>query len=358
MRLLHHEAKGFRCLDTLRLEPGPGLNVVRGRNAQGKTSVLESILFAATSKSHRTTQERELLHHRDESFHLKTAVERGGRELMIEANWWRGAKRFKVNGVPQTRMSDVLGKLNVVLFSPEDVEIVKGSAAVRRKFLDMELSQIEPRYLQALQHFRQVLRQRNELLRGRKPDRELVRAWEPQYLEAGAAIMDARARFVEELGAHATATHAAIGGGEGLQVAYAPDVAEPGQLERALDESFERDVRRQQTMRGPHRDDIALRVGEQTARAFGSQGQQKTAALALRLALVQLVRARMGEYPVLMLDEVIAELDADRSRRLFESIPLEVQCIATTTSLEGGAPTGYGGELAEFRIEGGQLERT
>jgi len=356
MRLTSHEARGFRCLDAIRFDPQPGLNLLRGKNAQGKTSVLESILFAATSKSHRTNQERGLLQHDTESFHLRSRVKRADRELQLEANWYRGQKRFKVNGVSQQRMSDILGQLNVVLFSPEDVEIVKGGAAVRRKFLDMELSQVDVRYLQALQNYRTVLRQRNELLRRPRPDRDLLRAWEPQLLEAGRTVMLERTRFVEELAGIAATMHAAIGEGEALQVRYEPDVRRPDGLEEALDKHFERDVRRQQTTRGPHRDDIGLYVRDKPAREYGSQGQQKTAALALRLSVVELVRQRAGEYPVLMLDEVLAELDSERSRSLFEALPDEVQCIATTTQLTG-APAGYGGELAGFRIEGGRLER-
>jgi len=356
MLLTLHEAKGFRCLEDVRFEPAPGLNLLRGRNAQGKTSLLESILFVATSKSHRTAQERELLLRAAESFHLRATVDRRSMPVVLEANWWRGAKRFKVNGVAQQRMSDILGQLNVVLFSPEDVDIVKGGAAVRRRFMDMELAQVDAKYLHALQHFRQVLRQRNELLRHPRPDRELLRAWEPQFIEAGRAIMIERARFVDELAALAAHTHAAIGGGEALQVRYEPDVKSPEALQEALDKSFESDLRRQLTTRGPHRDDIGLSVAEHAARDYGSQGQQKTAALALRLAVVELVRARTGEYPVLMLDEVLAELDADRCRRLFEAIPPAVQCIATTTQLDG-APAGLSAAFASFRIEGGRLER-
>ncbi|MBI1317901.1 MAG: DNA replication/repair protein RecF [Candidatus Hydrogenedens sp.] len=356
MLLSLHEVRGFRCLTEVRFEPAPGLNLVRGRNAQGKTSLLESILFVATSKSHRTAQERELLLHEAESFHLRTVLERRGTPVTLEANWWRGTKRFKVNGVPQQRMSDILGQLNVVLFSPEDVDIVKGGASARRRFMDMELAQVDKGYLNALQLYRQVLRQRNELLKRPKPDRDLLRAWEPQFVESGRAIMESRGRFLEELAAIATETHASIGGGEALQVRYEPDVKQADQLQETLDKYLESDLRRQQTTRGPHRDDIGLFIAERPARDYGSQGQQKTAALAMRLAVVELVRQRTGEYPVLMLDEVLAELDADRCQRLFLAIPEAVQCIATTTQLEG-APAGYAGDFASFLIEGGRLER-
>ena len=354
MRILHHEAKGFRCLHHIAFEPGAGLNLLRGNNAQGKTSVLESVLYLATSKSHRTSNERELLRDKEESFHLKATLIRRDRETKIDANWWKGQKRYRVNGVAQPRLSDILGILNVVFFSPEDVELVKGGAGVRRLFLDMEISQIEPKYLQALQQYRIALRQRNELLRQHNPDRDLIAVWDAQLAQRGIALREQRTAFVEQLSTHATVRHAGIAPGEALSLRYLPDVRSDEDYEAVLKRALPTDLKRQQTTRGVHRDDMEIEVGGQPARAYGSQGQQKTAALAVRLAELELVRERTGEYPVLMLDEVLAELDASRARQLFLAIAPEVQCLATTTQLSG-APAGFEGDFASFHIQGGEL---
>lgn len=356
MQILHHEARGFRCLEHVTFSPGPGLNLLRGENAQGKTSVLESILFLCTSKSHRTSNERELLREGSESFHLKCSAARPEREVRLEANWWKGQKRYRVNGVAQPRLSDILGNVNVVFFSPEDVELIKGGAGARRQFLDMELSQIEPRYLQALQQYRLVLRQRNEALRLPNPDRDLISVWDVQLAQRGTALRAQRAEFVAQLQEVARARHESIAAGETLSLQYEPDIRDDEDYEGVLKRTLQTDLKRQQTTRGIHRDDIAIEVGGQLARSFGSQGQQKTGTLAVRLAEVELVKQRTGDYPILMLDEVLAELDAKRSRQLFLAVPPEVQCIATTTQLSG-MPPGYEGKPQSFRMEGGRLEQ-
>src|SRR5690554_5183447 len=160
MHLVQLRCRQFRCLGDIDLPLAPGLYVIRGGNAQGKTSILEAILYAATSKSHRTTQDTELVMHRHPDFHIYLKARRRDREVDLEAHWHNNAKRFKINGIAQPRVSDILGRIQVVFFSPEDIALVKGSASQRRRFLDMETSQINPGYLQALQQYRQALRQR------------------------------------------------------------------------------------------------------------------------------------------------------------------------------------------------------
>lgn len=354
MQLLRFECRGFRCLADQAFEPGPRVNVVRGDNAQGKTSILEGILFAVTSKSHRTSVESELARHGEDGFHLALQGRRAGREVAIHAHWYRGTKRFKVNGVYQARVSDVLGQFPVVLFSPDDIDLVKGSAVERRRFLDMELSQVAPAYLNALQQYRQALRQRNELLRAHEPDNDQLDAWDEQLVRHGAVLVRHRQEFLGALGDHTAEAYRRIASGERLELRYQPDVSED-----LLRETFKKvrraDVRRQMTTRGPHRDDVELLVAGEPARNFGSQGQQKSTALALRLAEVSLLRERIGEYPVLMLDEVLSELDDHRSRQLFSAINDEVQCILTTT--ESNRRESLFGPSAFYRIERGCLEK-
>ena len=356
MHLIQFMCTGFRILTEICFEPAPGINVIVGDNAQGKTSLLEAILFAATARSHRTNIETELVRHGESWFQLRARAARSDREIALELNWWKGVKRFKVNGVLQTRVSDILGKLNVVLFSPEDIIHVKGAGANRRRFLDMELSQISPAYLNALQQYRQVLRQRNELLRGESPNPDLLDAWDAQLAEHGIVLTREREDFVRELSKRATDAYKHIAGGEKLSLAYQPDVAPGESLGAVLAKTRATDVRRGATTRGPHRDDLLIEVAGQPARSFGSQGQQKTAALALRIAEIELVRERTGEYPVLMLDEVLAELDEHRSRLLFDAVDAQVQCVITTAAA-ATHPAVFHREDAVYRIERGVLEK-
>ena len=350
------ECRRFRCLENLVFEPEPGLNCIRGGNAQGKTSVLEAVLFAATSKSHRTNVESELAQYGAEQFQLRLRVRRETGEVDIASHWFQGTKRIKVNGVPQARLSDLLGRVNVVLFSPEDVDLVKGGAAQRRRFLDMAISQVEPAYLVALQMYRQALRQRNELLRAAQPDHDHIAVWDAQLAQYGAVMTAQRAAFIEALSDHAARAYAQIAGAEPLALDYAPDVRPEESIAAVLERARASDIKRRVTQRGPHRDDFTTLVDARPARAHASQGQQKSAALAIRLAELALARQRIGEYPVLMLDEALAELDVQRARRLLEAIDPQVQCLITTTELEDRYSFRDAG-CAMFRIERGRLEK-
>jgi DNA replication and repair protein RecF len=356
MHLIRVECEHFRGLDDVLFEPGPGFNIIRGGNAQGKTTLLEAILYAATSKSHRTNQEKDLLAYDGSRFQVKTHVQRQDREVTVEAHWWNGVKRFKVNGVAQTRVSDILGRINVVLFSPEDVGLVKGSASLRRRFLDMELSQVHPAYLAALQQYRQVLKQRNELLRQHNPDPHLIGVWDTQLVQHGTFIIQERTRFIEQLSELAEQAYDEIAGAETLNLSYRPNIREGEDFEAVLGSGLAVDVRRHLTQRGPHRDDMEIVIAGRPARTYASQGQQKTAALALKLAELELLKVRTGEYPIFMLDEVLAELDAHRSSKLFAAIAPEVQCLVTTTELDETSNT-FGESYSNFLIEGGRLEK-
>ena len=354
MRLHHIAIDGFRLLREVSLSPGPGVNVISGGNAQGKTSILEAVLYCATARSHRTHNERELVQHGREGFQLKLEVARRERTVVLEAYSWQGARRFKVQGVAQARTSGLLGQAHVVFFSPEDVDIVRGTAAVRRRFLDMELSQLQPAYLHALQQYRLILRQRNELLRGRNVDDAQLEAWDAPLIQHAEVLVRERRAFIEELAGGAEEAYGRIAPSEKLRLAYEPSADSGEDLARLLVKNRAADIRNKVTGRGPHRDDLALFVGDTPARTFGSQGQQRTAALAVKLAEVGLVHARKGEYPVLMLDDVLSELDAERSRRLFETLDDAVQCLLTTTDLSLGEQV-FGGRATHFRVEQGSV---
>lgn len=357
MHLLRFTCENFRCLKQVDLTPEPGINVIRGNNAQGKTSVLEAVLFATTSKSHRTNLESDLVCHGTDGFRLQTWVRRCDRDVSVEAAWWRGTKRFKVNGVAQMRISDVLGKIHVVLFSPEDATLVKGTAAHRRRYLDMALSQLDFHYLVALQRYRQALRQRNELLRAPKPDLGLLDVWDVQLSEHAVEIMAGRRAFIQQLARHAAASYSRIAREEPLDIAYEPDVPLDDRLAKVLARTRDTDVKRRVTSRGPHRDDFVFTVGGQPARNFASQGQQKTAAMAIKLAELELAKDRSGEYPILLLDEVLSELDETRAHHLLDTVENGIQCLLTTTNR---APHDalIGTRWPSYSIERGRLEKT
>lgn len=355
MHLAQFDCHGFRGLTDVHVEPSGRINVISGDNAQGKTSLLEAVLYTATSKSHRTTIEADLANRETGEFHLRASVKRRDREVVIEANWWRGAKRFRVNGVALTRVSDVLGKMSVVLFSPEDIVLVKGSAAHRRRFLDMELSQIRPAYLNALQQYRQLLRQRNGLLRADKPDPGLLDVWDEQLARHGTLLISEREAFVARLAELAAPAYESIAGAERLDVVYNPDVEPREEVAAVFAKARTTDLRRCMTTRGPHRDDLDVCVAGQPARSFASQGQQKTAALAIKLAEVELIHERTGEFPLLMLDDVLSELDADRARRLLGAIGEDVQCMLTTANPAGsGLLLDHG--YRHYAMESGRVE--
>lgn len=354
MHLSRVKCSNFRCLESIEFVPAPGANVIRGLNAQGKTSVLEAILFAATSKSHRTNTEADLVRRGEDGFSVTLETGENNGTTRIDANWWRGAKRFRVNGVPRERLSEILGRVRLVFFSPEDLGLVKESAAVRRRFLDMELSQISPPYLTALQEYRNVLRQRNELLRHDGVDESLLDVWDVQLVRHGEAIMRERAVFVDELSRCAETAYRRIAENEPLEIRYRCDVDEPGAFEERLAAARKSDVRRQQTTRGPHRDDVEFFIDGTPARSHGSQGQQRSAALAVKLAEVELIRERTGEYPVLMLDEVLSELDDERADRLFGAVPAGVQMLITTTDLDDRRGV-IAADAKRFTIERGAL---
>ena len=356
MHLLELTCDNFRGLTGLSFAPHASVNIICGDNAQGKTSILEAIQYLATSKSHRTNVESELVRRGEAGFRLSARVRRRDRDVELEAGWWQGAKRIRVNGVSQSRVSDLLGKINVVFFSPEDVALVRGSAAQRRTFLDMELSQLSPPYLHALQQYRIIVRQRNELLRHPRPDAAQLDVWDAQVATHGTVLMKERRQFVEELAPNASTVYATVAGQEEMVLAYRPDVRSDTTLGEALSASRQTDLRQGLTTRGPHRDDLVFSVDEKAARPFASQGQQKTAALALKLSALELVRARTGEYPILLLDDIFSELDLGRSQRLVAALPQGIQCLMTTTGLTDKESL-FATDCARFVVERGAIRQ-
>ncbi|MCX7717355.1 MAG: DNA replication/repair protein RecF [Candidatus Sumerlaeaceae bacterium] len=360
----------FRNLRSVRSEFGPGINLIYGANAQGKTNLLEALSLLVTARSFRTSAERELIPWvRDgyEATLIRARVERLGGEDRLLMTFNQGEKHVFVNGTPLARLGDLLGRLNAVIFTPPDLGLVSGGPAGRRRFLDIGLSQTSRPYLVHLQHYDLALRQANALLKQhqRRPSlRDELAAWHDKLAAHGGALLQARAAMISELSALAGQTYAAIAGvEEPLRLEYLPSPsavqAQPDAAEAALREALERcaddDMRRGAISSGPHRDDFRFLVAGRDARDFGSQGQQRSCVLALKLAEMRRMTSRTGDPPLLLLDDLMSELDESRQRALLASLDPCVQTFITATERSLVAP------LVECRgiylMDDGQLTR-
>jgi len=355
MQLTRLLCTGFRCLTDVSFSPASGLNLIVGANGQGKTSLLESLLYVATARSHRTVQDTELVQYGAQGFRIAAWADRVDRPVLVEAAYYNGEKRFRVNGIAQTRISDILGKINVVAFFTEDIELIRGAASQRRRLLDIELSKVNPEYLRALQRYRQVVRQRNENLRQPQSKPEELEAWDIQLVQNAEILMTQRDIFLQHITQHATRFYEAIAGDdEPVDLVYRPDIRADQNMHHVLAASRETDRKQGLTTRGPHRDDIEISISQKSARQFASQGQQRSAALAVKLATTEWVREMTNEYPILALDDVFSELDPERAQRLLLSIPEELQCIITST--DSGVVKRYSSKMKLFTMHGGSLE--
>lgn len=325
----------------------PGVNILLGENAQGKTNVVEAIHCLAVGKSHRTNRDSDLVAWGQDEASIRARVNSKyatRRELRVD--YQKGGKRAFVNGVPQAKMSDFVGHFQIVLFAPEDLQLVKGAPALRRRFLDMELAQTQPTYLYHLTRYARAVQQRNALLRTpQSVDDTMLDTLDEQLVGHGVEVYARRAHFVERLRGYAQSVHAAISDGrEMLDIQYACSLPlnEEQWRDRAaiavvfqseLEKKRASDVRQGHTSVGPHRDDLSLLIGGQPVQSFASQGQQRTIALSLRLAEIDFIYEEVGEYPVLLLDDVLSELDDTRQKNLVLSMSQKVQTVLTTTSL-------------------------
>jgi len=347
VKLKKIELSQYRNYESLRLETDHMVNIFIGPNAQGKTNLLEAIFVLALARSHRTSRDRELIRWNSATARAYGEAERRHGRVTLEIVFTEQGKRAKVNGLEQRRLSEFVGTLNVVMFAPEDLEIVKGAPGVRRRFLDMEIGQIHPGYLHAMQQYGKVLMQRNRYLKTAGPGARsgLLEVWDEQLAAWGVKLMKKRQHFIVTLQRWAASIHAGITGGrEELAVEYRPSFEmEEGEEEAVLADRFmvklsqarEQELRRGMTLVGPHRDDLVLRINGMEAQTYGSQGQQRTAALSLKLAEIELIREETGEYPVLLLDDVLSELDRSRQTMLIDTFQHKVQTFITTTSLDG-----------------------
>ncbi len=346
MRIVELTLRNFRNYEHCRLFLHPGLNILVGRNAQGKTNFLESIHFLSTGRSHRTSNQYDLIRWDTTGFFLHALISK--RNIQVELDFALSSDRrreLRVNGVVEKKLSALLGVLNSVLFTPEDLQLLKGPPALRRRFLDMEVSQVSPVYLYTLQQYNRALTQRNNLLKsfqGRNVNRVALETWNEQLVKYGARLTILRQRALTAMAKQAQPSLYAISlGEESLHLVYRPwgyqlelgtDEAEVGQVFREiLEKQYHQELRRKQSLVGPHRDDFACLLNGVDVREFGSQGQQRSAVLALKMAELEFMREMTGDYPVLLLDDVLSELDSFRRQALLGLVDRGIQTLITGT---------------------------
>lgn len=331
------ELSNFRNYDTLFIELDSGINIFYGDNAQGKTNILESIYLCGTTKSHRGSKDKEMIQFQKEESHIRMSVVKKEIPCRIDMHLKRNkAKGIAINGVPIKKASELFGMVNMVFFSPEDLNIIKDGPSERRKFIDIELCQLNKVYLSELSSYQHVLNQRNKLLKdiSFSPDlRSTLDVWDEQLIHYGEIIIFEREQFIEELNHIILDIHKNLTGEkEILNISYEPNVSSEN-FAALLKENREKDLKFKLTSTGPHRDDMCVTVNGIDIRKYGSQGQQRTAALSLKLSEIYLVKKRIKDTPVLLLDDVLSELDSSRQNYLLKSIH-DIQTLITCTGLD------------------------
>lgn len=331
------ELRNFRNYENLDLHLDQGTNILYGDNAQGKTNILEAAYVSGTTKSHKGTRDKEMIRFGEEEAHIRTIVEKNEKQYQIDMHLRKnGAKGVAVNKIPIKKASDLFGILNIVFFSPEDLNIIKNGPSERRRFIDLELCQLDKLYLSDLSRYNKTLNQRNKLLKDicyRQELMDTLPVWDAQLLEYGCRIIKRRKKFVEDLSGIITAIHSNISGGkENLALKYESNT-DDAIFEDELLKARQKDLKLCQTTVGPHRDDLLFSIDGVDIRKFGSQGQQRTSALSLKLSEIDLVKNSIHSTPVLLLDDVLSELDSSRQNFLLNSIK-DIQTIITCTGLE------------------------
>lgn len=351
MRIERIELKNFRNYESLTLEPCAGVNVLVGDNAQGKTNTLEAAYLTCAGRSHRTRQDRELIRWGADFASVRVEAQRRDGSHEVEVIIPAGARRIvKIAGQKAARSGELMGHVTGVIFSPEDLSLIKEGPAERRRFMDIAISQLRPAYYYALQRYLRALKQRGELLRAQTY--AALDEFDAELARAGTEIMRHRKWYIEKMNQVSGEVHSHISlSRENLSVEYRPGVGDD--ILDCLRNVRENDIRRQTTSVGVHRDDIAILIDGHEARLYGSQGQQRTAALSLRLSELTVMKNESSEWPLLMLDDVMSELDPARRRQLVKYLE-GVQTMITCTDPDDLAGAEIG---AMFRVENARTQK-
>lgn len=327
----------FRNYKSLDMDFSSDVNILYGDNAQGKTNILEAIYMSSTTKSHKGSKDKDMIRLLQDESHIRVQIEKNHIEHRIDMHLKKNkAKGIAIDGIPIRKSSELIGLINVVFFSPEDLGIIKNGPGDRRRFMDMELCQLDPIYLHNLSKYNKIINQRNNLLKQISFNKDLLDTlsiWDMQLLEYGTRVIKRRNTFITDLNIIVKEIHKSLTGGkEELVLCYEPSV--PMEMfEVKLLQSRERDLTLKMTNIGPHRDDINFLIQENDIRKYGSQGQQRTAALSLKLAEIDMVKRIIKDKPILLLDDVLSELDRKRQNYLLDNIH-DIQTIVTCTGME------------------------
>ncbi|MGN0708974.1 MAG: DNA replication/repair protein RecF [Anaerovoracaceae bacterium] len=355
------ELKNFRNYEELSLDFDKKLNLIVGNNAQGKTNLIEGIYISSLGKSFRTSRDRDMIRFGCDAASVRVRAHRDIIDTKIEIKINKKGKFVRKDGSKVRKMSDLVNNIVIVVFSPEDLKIVKEEPEVRRKFIDRELSQLKPAYFESLGNYRRALAQRNICLKEDQPDRSVISLFDEQLIKFGSDIMKMRKEFIDEINILSAGIHAEVtNGAEKLRIEYSPNMkfsAEREEQEKIIREdlgsSFDNDIRMRTTTRGPHKDDISFYINDVNVRKFGSQGQQRTCALSLKLAELRLIKNESGENAVLILDDVMSELDNIRREYLVRTFE-ENQIFITSTDIDEGIIQAYP-DAKIIRVKNGNI---
>lgn len=337
LRVKSLKINNFRNYGYLDLEFDDNINIIYGDNAQGKTNILEAIYFTATTKSHKGAKEKELLKFNNEEAHINMIVDRNKSNFEIDVHLKKNAKKgIAINKIPIKKSAEIFGIVNIVFFSPEDLSIIKNGPSERRRFIDIELSQLNKIYLNDIINYNKVLNQRNKLLKEITYQPQLLDTldiWDEQLVKFGNRIIEQREEFIQEMNGIIKVIHKNLSGGkENVELIYEKSTKNES-FSDTLKKTRNKDIKMRSTSTGPHRDDIAFMVNGLDIRTYGSQGQQRTAALSLKMSEIELVKKVIKDQPILLLDDVLSELDSSRQNFLLDSIK-DVQTIITCTGVE------------------------
>ena len=329
----------YRNYNALDIELCPNVNVFMGDNAQGKTNILEAIYYCAFAKSHRTSKDKELINWNGEHAFISVDVGRERLDKRIDISILKdGKKSIRINKIKIKKIGELFGNFNVVMFSPEDLRIIKDSPGVRRKFIDMELCQLNPKYYYNLVQYNKVLNERNILLRNRNTSSEMLEIYDMQLVEFGYNIIRERIKYIESLNKYAEKIHSDITSGkEKINFKYISTIKDLENIKEnfymLLEKNRSKDCDRGITSIGPHRDDFFVYINDIDTKSYGSQGQQRTAVLTMKFSSLEIIKELTGEFPVLLLDDVLSELDFNRKKYILSTIG-QIQTVITCTGIE------------------------
>ena len=329
--------KNYRNYEILDMEFDNKTNIIYGDNAQGKTNILEALYVCATSKSHRGSKDKEIISFENDESHIKVIIKKNNIKYRIDMHLKKNKpKGIAVNGIPIKKAVELFGIINIVFFSPEDLNIIKDGPSERRRFIDMELSQLDKIYLHNLVNYNKVLIQRNKLLKDLSFNNngiDTLDIWDMQLINYGREVIKRRIEFVNHINSIITDIHSNLSGNkEVLKIEYVPSVSEEN-FQNIIESSRDRDLKMKSTTFGPHKDDLVFYINDNDIKKYGSQGQQRTAALSLKLSEIELVKRIINDTPILLLDDVLSELDSSRQNFLLNSIG-DIQTIVTCTGLD------------------------